>query len=35
MQEGKTKVTAKLICIFVVAYAKLWFSHEAAKMFFS
>ena len=24
------KVTAKLICVFVFAYAKCWFSHEAA-----
>ena len=23
-------VTAKLICVFVLAYAKCWFSHEAA-----
>ena len=33
---GKTKalisfmVTAKLICVFVFAYAKCWFSHDAA-----
>ena len=26
----KTKVTAKLICVFVFAYAKCWFSHDAA-----
>ena len=25
-------VTAKLICVFVFAYAKRWFSHEAAQM---
>ena len=24
------KVTAKLICVFVFAYAKCWFSHDAA-----
>ena len=36
---GKTKalisfaVTAKLICVFVFAYAKHWFSHDAAQMF--
>ena len=35
---GKTKglisfaVTAKLICVFVFAYAKHWFSHEAAHL---
>ena len=23
-------VTAKLICVFVIAYAKCWFSHDAA-----
>ena len=23
-------VTAKLICVFVFAYAKIWFSHDAA-----
>ena len=23
-------VTANLICVFVIAYAKRWFSHEAA-----
>ena len=23
-------VTAKLICVFVFAYAKCWFSHDAA-----
>ena len=27
-------VTAKLICIFVFAYAKCWFSHDAAHMCF-
>ena len=26
-------VTAKLICVFVFAYADCWFSHEAAQMF--
>ena len=26
-------VTAKLICVFVFAYAKCWFSHDAAQMF--
>ena len=25
-------VTAKLICVFVFAYADCWFSHEAAQM---
>ena len=25
-------VTAKLICVFVFAYAKCWFSHEAAQI---
>ena len=25
-------VTAKLICVFVFAYAKRWFSHEAAHL---
>ena len=36
MYVGKTKVlisfevTAKLICFFVFAYAKCWFSHDAA-----
>ena len=34
---GKTKalisfvVTTKLICIFVLAYAKCWFSHDVAQ----
>ena len=27
-------VTAKLICIFVFAYAKRWFSHDAAHSMF-
>ena len=27
-------VTAKLICVFVFAYAKRWFSHDAAHMCF-
>ena len=26
-------VTAKLICVFVFAYAKCWFSHDAAHMY--
>ena len=26
-------VTAKLICVFVFAYADCWFSHEAAQIF--
>ena len=26
-------VTAKLICVFVFAYADCWFSHEAAHLF--
>ena len=26
-------VTAKLICVFVFAYAECWFSHEAAQFF--
>ena len=36
MYVAKTKalisfaVTAKLICVFVFAYAKSWFSHDAA-----
>ena len=36
MYVAKTKalisfaVTAKLICVFVFAYAKCWFSHDAA-----
>ena len=38
LQVAKTKalisfaVTAKLICIFVFAYANYWFSHEAAQL---
>ena len=38
IREAKTKalisfaVTAKLICVFVFAYADCWFSHEAAKL---
>ena len=28
-------VTAKLICVFVFAYAKRWFSHDAAQIFVS
>ena len=37
MRTAKTKalisfaVTAKLICVFVFAYADCWFSHEAAQ----
>ena len=27
-------VTAKLICVFVFAYAKCWFSHDAAPISF-
>ena len=40
MYVAKTKalisfaVTAKLICVFVFAYAKCWFSHDAAHMFY-
>ena len=26
-------VTAKLICVFVFAYAKCWFSHDVAHLF--
>ena len=26
-------VTAKLICVFVFAYADCWFSHEAARLY--
>ena len=26
-------VTAKLICVFVFAYAKCWFSHDAAHLY--
>ena len=41
MYVAKTKalisfaVTAKLICVFVFAYAKRWFSHDAAHIFLS
>ena len=28
--KGADQVTAKLICVFVFAYAECWFSHEAA-----
>ena len=41
MRVAKTKalisfaVTAKLICVFVFAYADCWFSHEAAHMLYS
>ena len=28
-------VTAKLICIFVFAYADCWFSHEAAHIYYT
>ena len=40
MHVAKTKamisfaVTAKLICVFVFAYADCWFSHEAAHFFY-
>ena len=27
-------VTAKLICVFVFAYAKRWFSHDAAPIYY-
>ena len=27
------EVTAKLICVFVFAYANCWFSHDAAHIF--
>ena len=30
IQVAKTKVTAKLICVFVFAYADCWFSHGVA-----
>ena len=39
MYVAKTKalisftVTAKLICVFVFAYAKRWFSHDVAHLF--
>ena len=38
MYVAKTKalisfaVTAKLICVFVLAYVKCWFSHDVAHM---
>ena len=41
MRVAKTKVLisfaviAKLICVFVFAYADCWFSHDAAHLFFS
>ena len=41
MYVAKTKalisfaVTAKLICVFVFAYANRWFSHDAAHFFSS
>ena len=41
MYVAKTKalisfaVTAKLICVFVFAYVKYWFSHDAAQMSFN
>ena len=28
--ENKDAVTAKLICVFVFAYAERWFTHDAA-----
>ena len=40
MRVAKTKalisfaVTAKLICVFVFAYAECWFSHAAAQLVF-
>ena len=40
IQVAKTKalisfaVTAKLICVFIFAYAKRWFSHDAAQIIF-
>ena len=33
MYVAKTMVTAKVICVFVFAYNKRWFSHEAAHLF--
>ena len=30
IRVAKKKVTAKLICTFVFAYAKCWFPHDAA-----
>ena len=30
--ENKGAETAKLICVFVFAYAKCWFSHDAAQV---
>ena len=41
MRVAKTKalisfaVTAKLICVFVFAYADCWFSHEAAHFMYN
>ena len=41
MYVAKTKalisfaVTAKLICVFVFAYAKCWISHDAAHIYLS
>ena len=32
--ENKGAVTAKLICVFVCAYADCWFSHEAAHIIY-
>ena len=29
---GPVDVTAKLICVFFFAYAKSWFSHDAAQI---
>ena len=40
IRVAKTKVlisfavTAKLICVFVFAYAKCWFSHDSAHLMF-
>ena len=31
--KGADQVTAKLICIFVFAYAKRWFSHDSAHIY--
>ena len=30
--KNNNVVTAKLICVFVIAYADCWFPHEAAHM---
>ena len=31
-KQRRRSVTAKLICVFVFAYANCWFSHEAAQI---